>query len=196
MALPENVKGTPVRTKRGSRWRIPKLVREDATKPVVRQCSVLGQAWETCKDNQTKPVVVNALLATHRCKRFLTEQLGADSTSLGTTGVERSWWRHHLENLNAAGVWLDNAGLQFRAVCAWKKEVRACLRGLVSSFSRRTGPSREMAELSELLESLNWVSGQGRRQSVLEIGDTPEAVPNDAINLGLDEFRRHSGSFL
>ena len=120
--------------KRGGRWRRT-LKREDGSHMPLQLCSALGTDWESCLRNQTKPVVVNAFIASVKLKEAVVKSLGDGAMSLGTVGTERAWWHDHLRNLNRCGIWADPAAMRFRAVTSWKSGLRVQLRKLLPHWT-------------------------------------------------------------
>ena len=167
------------------------LRREDAATSGVHKVSVLGAEWINTKRNQLKAIVVNALLAGYLVKRMLVLEMGPGAMSLGTTGVERGWWLHHLANINRAGIWATNAWKQYRVTATWKKEVRLGLRAILTMIdARHSGPNREAAQLADLIEELSDTLLAGPREPILLRKATPITIADDSINVGLDVFRK------
>ena len=191
LADPAIIGKPEVKTKRGKRWKAVPLRREDAATSGVHKVSVLGAEWINTKRNQLKAIVVNALLAGYLVKRMLVLEMGPGAMSLGTTGVERGWWLHHLANINRAGIWATNAWKQYRVTATWKKEVRLGLRAILTMIdARHSGPNREAAQLADLIEELSDTLLAGPREPILLRNATPITIADDSINVGLDVFRK------
>lgn len=73
-----------------------KLRREDSTTPATAAKPAIGDvlAWQRGVANQTRPIVLNALLASRRLKQTLSYVWGPRAVSLGTVSVEAQWWQH------------------------------------------------------------------------------------------------------
>lgn len=134
--------------------------------------------------------MANALLAAYLLKRFLVDEFGPGATSLGTTGVERSWWLQHLRNNNRAAVWSTLAGLQYRQVVTWKHEVRTKIRGLLDHMGRTGRGNAKAQALLETLEALETPWLHMSRVSIFKISGKPDAVEAQDVNIGLDAWRK------
>ena len=188
-----------VKTKRGNRWKgKPKMVREGARSHVAvhEAQAVLGTEWKKVRPNLEKPVVINGLLAAFELKRFLVLELGPGATSLGTTGVERSFWQHTIHNKNKTGVWACNASRQYKAVVGWKREVRVALRGLVDRVGHDTTSGREARAIMEACADFAAQLEGGVRKSLLLTSSRVDQPSDNMINVGLDEFRLHQNQQL
>ena len=181
-----------VRTKRGGR-RCAKLRRDDAIARGRAHCPSVGAEWAATQVNQQRPIVANALLASSAAKALLEKTLGPGATSLGSTGVERGWWLHHVHNANKTGVWTTNAGRQFRAVVIWKRQVRASLRRRQAHVAgtRGSGSGQQAQALAEECDVLaEHLAGRARGQLLLAAGESQPEDPGAAnVNIGLDKFR-------
>ena len=106
-------------------------------------------AWFDAVKRQTKPVVLNGLLACRALKKSILDAYGSRAMSLGTVGVESMWWQHHLRNINKASVWATPAWRQFHSVVALKKDVLCILRQCQDTVggSRNSGWSQLLHEL-------------------------------------------------
>ena len=140
--------------------------------------------------NQKRPIVANALLALYGLKKFLFDELGPGSTSLGQTGVERAWWHHHLMNMNRSSVWASNAMRQYRAVVAWKTEVRAAIRKLLHRMGTSVSGNREAQSLVEACDAFEAKFVLKERPPLLLSEAMPIEPADDDINIGLDAFRQ------
>ena len=180
-----------VRTKRGSKRRVVPR-RKVQSAPARVHSPAVGSEFQATKLNQQKPIVVNALVAAHDAKAMLLRFLGPGATSMGSTGVERGWWLHHVHNTNRTGVWSTNAGRQFRAVVVWKRQVRASLRRRIE-FLAGTGDSghnQQAQALAEECEALIEFLAGGARPQVLLASGSPEEPQVGDLNIGFDAFRR------
>ena len=182
-----------VRTKRGSRQRVT-LRRDDTALRGRASCAAVNSEWVAAKANQQRPIVANALIASYSAKRLLVQCLGPGATSLGSTGVERGWWTHHVHNTNKTGVWATNAYRQFRAVVVWKRQVRASLRRRLEHVvgTRGSGSGKQAQALAEECDGLaEQLAGQSRSQLLLPPGEALPVEPSATeLNFGLDAFRR------
>ena len=136
-----------------------------------------------------RPIFANALMASYDLKKFLYDELGLGSTSLGQTGVERAWWRHHVRNMNRCSVWASNAMRQYRAVVAWKAEVQAAIRKLqhrMGTSPRGNWEAQTLVEACDVLQTSFMVQ---ERPPLLLRKATPVQPLDSEINIGLDEFR-------
>ena len=188
-----------VRTKRGSGQRVvPRRERKQpagggsSAGPARAHTPTVGCEFMTAKVNQQRPIVANALLASYEAKALLVAILGKGATSLGSTGVERGWWLHHVHNTNKTGVWATNAFRQFRAVVVWKREVRASLRRRLECVAGTGdhGHNQQAQALAEECDALAEVFAGGTRPQVLLANATPEEPASTELNVGLDEFRK------
>ena len=180
-----------VKTKRGTRWRgKPALLKEGRQEqgPSPAQ-AVIGPDWRTAASNLAKPVVVNSLLAAYRLKRYLVAALGPGATSLGTTGVERSFWQHELRNKNRAGVWATNAMRQYRAVVAWKAEVQTAIRKQLHRVGRDTTTGLHAQQVLEAFVDWGTMLEGHRRVPLLLHACILDQPSEDMVNIGLDAFR-------
>lgn len=171
-----------------------KLQREDMYRPVVSKKSAFKntRAWRAAVDLQTRPVIVEALVAAHDLKQTLVEQFGPAATSLGTVAVERSWWQHLLRNINKSGVWARNSWRQYHAVVGWKKDVLSILRKLVCSIGR-TDSRKCRALLEQSLDDLRHALQVGERPALRLLPGQCSAVEpvDDEMNAGYDSFRKN-----
>ena len=188
-AMARQPSGRSVKTKRGLFQRTS-LCREDGREATCTINAAVSDTWRSTASNQKIPVIVNALVATYRLKKFLFNEFGPGCTSLGTTGVERAWWRHHIMNINKSSVWATNAMRQYRAVVAWKAEVRAAIRKLLQRMGTRKYGNREAQTLVEACDTLESRFVVRERQSLLLMETIPDEPPDNEINIGLDVFRR------
>ena len=128
-----------------------RLMKEDSLSPDTEPIPAIGAAatWKAARAGQTKPVVVNGLIACRALKKSIVDVWGCRAVSLGTVPVESMWWKHHLRNVNRASVWATPAWRQFHAVVAWKKDVLTILPQCRESTgaSRHTGWQQLVHEL-------------------------------------------------
>ena len=179
-----------VRTKSGIKQRV-RLRRDDAVQPRRQQSAAIGPEWIQAKQNQLRSVVANGLVASSELKRFLVQLLGPGATSLGSTGLERGWWHHHICNTNRCASWATPAYRQYRAVVVWKSEVSAAIRKLRFGFGTAKYTNHEAESLADICEVLRGHSHGVHRQPLLIPYGTPRLVETDDINIGLDTFVNH-----
>ena len=163
-----------------------RLMREDNTTPSTEMIPAISAAvtWKAAVSNQTKPVVVNGLMAGRALKKSIVDIWGSRAVSLGTVSVESMWWQHHLRNVNRASVWARPEWRQFHAVVAWKKDVMCVLRQCfeASGGSQHTGWMQMVHEVwySLLPEQRDLVNLPPKRDSLLEgrVGSIDESRVN------------------
>ena len=139
-----------------------KLLREDSDLARAARIPALSAAWTKAHTLQTRPVVVNALVASAELKRLLVRLWGPGAVSLGTTAVERAWWPDHLRNMNKAASWATTAWQQYRAVVSWKQDVVAKLRRAETTARKGRCGGKFLASLEQTLHVLE----AGGRQSI------------------------------
>ena len=179
--------GGRVKTKSGRRQRLS-LRREDGHRGQRARQPAIGAEWRRSKVNQQRPIVSNALVAAFELKRFLVTELGPGATSLGTTGVERAWWQHHVQNTSRTAVWATNAARQYRAVVSWKAEVRAAVRRQAEMVGHGGGSGQQAQALAELCETLSDHFVGPPRPPLLLVSSTPEEPSDEDLNVGLGRF--------
>ena len=142
---------------------------------------LLGADWKHCRESQARPAVVNGLFAAHDLKKLIVGCVGDVATSLGSVGVERGWWKHHIRNITPTSVWARRSWLQYRATCTWKDEVRTCLRRLLPTLPR-------LATIQEMFDTE--ASAVGSERAHLNLSSVAPHEPDaTTMNLRFDEFR-------
>ena len=130
-----------------------KLAREDQGQAAVVHKTCLSSTWANISRLQTRPVVVNALVAARDLKLLLVRVWGSKAVSLGTTAVERAWFPDHLRNMNKSARWASRAWQQYRAVVSWKRDVVTALRKAETPFymGRKNSKSEDSLEKTLLM---------------------------------------------
>lgn len=169
-----------LRLKRGSRWKVP-MLREGgrAHRVAATMMPAAGDEFAAAVVAQSKPVIINGLLASAECKRVLSA--AGVGISLGTTGVERGWWATAMRNTSPTSVWGRRSYLQYRVTIAWKEEVRAALRRLRAGTVLRDASHQKLREDFEHRRD-------GARMPLRCSSVCP--VEPDHINQGFDLYRQ------
>ena len=135
--------------------------------------------------------MVHALVASYLLKKLVVEEYGPGATSLGGTGVERGWWHNEIQESARTAVWSTNAGRQYRAVVAWKRELRSALSYLVQYLGTKGSSAGRCAQsLLSICEDASLCLNGEMRPCLNAASEDFDEPSDERLNIGFDLFRR------